>query len=79
MSKHWIAMSGMRGYLPDFCCACDTLEEAVDTLGELHELTIPQRKSLRRVGLVDLHESQGGGIVEVMDCECEDMEVHNDC
>ena len=75
---HYIAMSGLHGYLPQFCCAVDSRKEAVDTLADLHELSTRQVKELRRTGSVELKQEQGAEYCEWSLCSCWTPEVHND-
>lgn len=76
---HYIAMAGLKGYLPNYCQAHNTRKEAVDDLCEMHELTLPRIKELRKYGYVDLNiHKHGNEYAEVTECSCDNPEQHND-
>lgn len=75
---HYIAMSGLHGYLPQFCTSCTTRKDAVDTLSDLHEMSHSQQKDLRRTGSVELKPYQGAEYANITECSCGDPERHCD-
>jgi hypothetical protein len=50
----------------------------VESLAELHELSVRQRRELKRTGSVELRKNQGAEYCEVSDCDCADVSVHDD-
>ncbi len=83
---HFIEMSGMRGYMPDNCGACETWDGAVDSLVDLFELGSRRERELRYYGWLDLHtdsnpplwESDGAEYCQVTICGCDDPMQHED-
>lgn len=62
----WVALSGLRGYLPPFWLAVESEEGAVESLDQNHSLTNNQKEDLRNGGQCDLDlEDQGAEYAEV--------------
>lgn len=77
-ATHYIGMSGLHGYLPNYTCLTDTVRAAVDDLDSLHELTKAQRASLRKYHSVELTQEQGAEYAEIHTCTCGTPEVHEE-
>lgn len=76
MAKHYIAMSGSSGCLPDFCEPFQKRKEAVDALGDLHEMTRKEKEALRSSGYVTL--TVGADYAEVKECQCVTPGIHTE-
>ena len=76
--RHYIAMSGMRGYLPDYCHAHHTLEEAVEDLANLFGLDEQDYADLRDGRFLDLAKGSGVEYCEIEECDCKTPEIHDD-
>lgn len=76
---HYIAMAGLHGYLPQFCCSCETHEDAIDTLVDLHELSKLARRQLALNDYLEMNlHRQGNEYCEITECHCDNPEQHND-
>ena len=76
---HYIAMSGIHGCLPQYCAACDTIRDAVDSLASLHELGKNRQRELRRDLYLELNPNRDGAeYAEIVECDCDDPDCHND-
>ena len=79
--KHFIAMAGLHGYLPQTCEVFGNKGDAVNYLVELHELPPFGRKAkeLRKDSYteLDLHKD-GNEYAEITVCECDHPEIHSD-
>ena len=72
-------MAGLRGCLPNVCFSCDSLESAVDSMDEIHELTSYQRQELKEWFIIDLDIHKfGNEYIEIVECFCVDQSIHND-
>ena len=79
MSKHFIAMAGLHGYLPQSCEVYDTYEDAVESLASLHELGKNRTRQLRKEGNLELNlHRDGNEYCEIEECECSTPEIHSD-
>ena len=76
--RHYIAMGGEIGCLPDNCYSYDRLQQAVDSLADLYELSKRQIGELKSYGITYLRPDQGGAYCEITECECDDPDQHND-
>ena len=81
--KHFIAMSGSHGCLPDHCQSYTTLASAVDDLTELFGLGRTRRARLKAELYLELtptfeEDEFGAEYCEIHTCECATPEVHND-
>lgn len=82
---HYIAMSGMRGCLPDYCCSLESVEDAVESLAELFgdSLTEEQEQAFRReLSHGRFHEfadpaEAGAQYAEITECDCPNPEDHD--
>lgn len=68
--RHFIAMNGSHGCLPDACYALRTHKDAVETLVESLELTRSQARELQRTDIVECKPSQGADYCEIIPCDC---------
>ena len=85
MSKHWIAMAGLCGYLPNYCEVASTKAQAIDMLAELctHVETGNTawglKTALRRDHYFELYlHEYGNEYAEITECDCGDPGVHSD-
>jgi hypothetical protein len=85
-SLHFIAMSGDRGCLPDYCHAFLNRKDAVESLIELLELRPHGNfaEDLRKFGYTDLQKDNfgikvmGAEYAEIQKCSCSDFSSHNE-
>jgi hypothetical protein len=78
MAKHYIAMAGLHGCLPQYCTSCDTYNDAVETLADLHELGRSRRQELKRNGYLALDARQDGNeYCEIRECDCDNPSIHD--
>ena len=82
---HYIAMAGLHGCLPQFCCSAETYSQAVDILAEAIPLGKRRKAELKRTGSLELHlhgttqyEGDGHEYCEIVECDCDDPTIHND-
>jgi len=92
--KHFIAMAGICGCLPNFCESYETKKGAVETLASIHELSKRATRELSRDCYLslDIHKRRtyfinhkrrtyfinGNGYAEIQECDCDSPEDHND-
>jgi hypothetical protein len=53
MSKHYIAMAGIHGCIPQYCASFDTIRDAADELASIHELGKNRKRALQRDNYMD--------------------------
>ena len=82
MSKHYIAMSGSAGCLPDYCEVYpgtkEGLDGAVEGLATLHELNRTQRAILRSGFFLRLKSGTGADYAQIEQCNCSDPQIHSE-
>lgn len=79
MSKHFIAMAGLHGYMPNYLCCHASYENAVYDLAQLHELGKNRTRELDRDGCLELNlRKDGNEYCEIVECDCDHPEDHND-
>lgn len=80
--KHYIAMSGIVGCLPDCCESFNRLNDAVEFLGDLWNDFRGVKSSLRkdRIWYKPAIDSWAGSLdyCEIVECDCDNPEIHND-
>ena len=54
-TKHFIAMAGLHGYLPQYCEAYPDYDDAVNGLADLHELGTNRKAKLKRDGCLEMN------------------------
>jgi hypothetical protein len=75
--KHYLAMAGLHGCLPNFSACCDTYEDAVTTLADLHNLGRDRTRELRERGTLELTPNRDGNeYCEITSCACTTPELH---
>ena len=75
--KHWIAMGGIRGCIPNFCYSADTKADAIEIILDIHD-----RPYGARVDLQEYHYTEridGNEYCSIEPCHCDNREVHDDC
>jgi hypothetical protein len=79
MSKHFIGMAGLHGYMPSCCDVYQTPEDAAESLGSIHELEDSEIEELVNDWYLelDLHE-RGNEYCEISVCECDEPWIHSD-
>ena len=76
---HYVAMSGMRGCIPNSCHAYDKRNEAIADLVDTFNLHGIRAFDLLRYGYTALVLSiHGAEYAEIVECNCDNPEVHND-
>ena len=79
MSKHWIAMSGSVGCLPDHCEVYQEVEGAVEDLVSLFDLNKKQEEALRNRHFLNLRGAEDGAdYASISGCECADPGIHTE-
>jgi hypothetical protein len=85
--KHYIAMSGMHGCLPDHCEVFETREDAVSDLVFLFDLGRTRTARLRKESYLKLTPSAverrqdvdfGADYCEITECDCDNPSIHSD-
>lgn len=88
--KHFIAMAGLHGYLPNTCDVYDTYSAACESMIQLHDLQwkrvdpethhfLPGAKTLRQNGYLELNlDVDGNEYCEVTECDCDEPWIHSD-
>ena len=79
MKKHYIAMAGLNGCLPQTCCVHGSYKDAVNDMANLHDLNRTKKAKLRKYGYLELNPYEdGNGYIEITACTCNNPEQHND-
>ena len=78
---HYIAMSGNRGCIPDYCQAFDNRGDAIASLIQLFELS-PRGKhvaNLKTYGYTSFEKGieYGAEYAEIIKCSCANKNIHN--
>lgn len=80
MPKHFIAMSGNHGCLPDHIQVFEKRHSAVGFIIDIFEL--PKHGSrandLRETGYVELGQGFGADYAEIEECNCSHPEIHDE-
>jgi hypothetical protein len=76
--KHWIAMAGLHGCMPNYCGVHESYENAVGDLAALHELGKGRTRELKKNGYLELNiHRDGNEYCEITECDCDNPEEHN--
>ena len=68
--KHYHALAGLHGYLPNMNEPCDNYEDAVECLVQVHELGEKRAAKLMKYGYIELNlKRDGNEYAEVSECE----------
>lgn len=81
MSKHYIAMAGLHGCLPNYVASHDDRDSALFDLISMHELNADAGlvRDLKETGIVELDvQEHGNEYAEVIECDCNHPEQHDD-
>ena len=79
MKKHYVAMAGLRGYLPIYCEVFPNKEDARDSLEMIHELEGRELNELDKWNFVDLDlDTHGNEYAEIIECDCDNPQVHSE-
>lgn len=82
MSKHYIAMAGLHGCLPNYCEPFRTKRAAIESLIDVHDVPRYGRvaRELRsRVGYAELSlPLHGNEYAEIAVCECDNPGQHSE-
>lgn len=77
--KHYIAMAGLAGCIPNYCEVYESFESAVDSICEIHELGRVYRARLAKDSYVDLKlKRHGNEYAEITECNCDLACQHSD-
>lgn len=90
--KHYIAMAGLHGCLPNYCDVYASYDDAVEGLCQIHDLGKYSkfRKELKKFGYTELRlyseqinggfwvEGHGNEYAQIVECECAEPWVHSD-
>ena len=78
--KHFIALAGLHGCMPQCCHAHTDYDSAVEDLALIHDLGRDPRRELKRTGSLELNiRRYGNEYCEIVECACATPEVHNEC
>jgi hypothetical protein len=78
MTKHYIAMAGLHGFLPQTCEVFDTARDAADFLADVHELGKNRRAKLQSQKYLELNlKRDGNEYAEIKLCECDNPDSHS--
>lgn len=85
-TKHFIAMSGMHGYLPDFCRSADSPTAAAGILVQVIGVGSGIQRRLARERYYEFREHPltrqapppGVEYAEIQECNCNTPEIHDD-
>lgn len=79
--KHYVAMAGLHGCLPNYVALHESRQNAIDDLVSLHELDndAGKMRDLKQTGFVELNAHEDGNeYAEVMECNCDNPSIHDD-
>lgn len=77
--KHYIGMAGLHGCMPNTSGSYETYNDAVESLADLHELGKNRRMELKKNGYIELNiHKDGNEYAEVVECDCDNPEDHDD-
>lgn len=69
--RHWVAMAGLHGCLPQFCSCYSTYDGAVEALAQVHELGQRRMQLLKRQQYLELNlQRDGNAYAEIVACDC---------
>ena len=78
MSKHYIAMAGLVGYLPNYCAVFESIEDAAENLQDVHD-EAEILEELIEDQYSELNPNRDGNeYCEIVECECEDSSRHDE-
>ena len=76
---HYIAMAGLHGCLPNVSESHDDYALAVESMASLHELGKNRTRELKKNGCLELNlHRDGNEYIEIVECNCNDPESHDD-
>ena len=78
---HYIAMAGLRGYLPNYCEVYPSVEDAIASLLFLHEIQPgrTEEEDLVQSGFAGLDlQEHGNEYMEVLPCFCDSPQDHSE-
>lgn len=80
MTRHFIAMSGTYGCIPDNIHVFEKRLDAVKYIIDIFELPRYGSKAedLRKTGYVELGHDFGADYAEIEECNCSHPEIHDD-
>ena len=79
MKCHYVAMSGLMGYLPDTCQSFNHFNDAVEFLAELWENDNNIESDLKKYQYWERNLNEHDLMCcEIVECDCNDKECHND-
>ena len=79
--KHYIAMAGLSGYLPQYCDVFQDFDSAVESLCDLHEIPISGTlaSELANTYHVSLDlKKHGNEYAEIIECDCDTPQDHSE-
>ena len=79
MTRHFIAMSGTHGCIPDNIHVFEKRLDAVNYIIDIFELPRYGSKAgdLRKTGYVELGHGFGADYAEIQACDCSHPEIHD--
>lgn len=76
--KHYIAMNGSYGCIPDACYVLKTRKDAVDTMIDQFDLSRAKARELRQRGSLSFGSGFGADYCEVLECDCAEPWIHDE-
>lgn len=73
--RHYIALAGEFGYLPDYCDVFETKRDAIESLAELHKLGRRAKRELRADNYTAL--TRYADYCEIQVCGCGNPKQHS--
>jgi hypothetical protein len=76
--RHFIAMSGSHGCIPDYCDVFPEYQAAVDSLADMFELGRTRKARLLADRTLELSSEDGAEYCEIQTCDCDNPGTHSD-
>lgn len=77
--KHFIAMAGLYGYLPNYSACHETKTAAAEDLASMHDMSERAMFRLRHEMYIDLDlQRDGNEYCEIVVCQCDDADCHQE-
>lgn len=71
MSKHFVGMAGLHGYLPSYLTVGETRTSVAEDLAQIHELSDYKMRQLRKDWYLELDLNKDGNeYCEISECDC---------
>ncbi|MBD3261582.1 MAG: hypothetical protein GF334_07870 [Candidatus Altiarchaeales archaeon] len=79
MAKHYIAMVGLYGCLPNSCDVYKTKKDAIESIIFIQGTKRGYIGNLRKHGYTDMDLNEfGNEYAEIIECDCDEPHIHQD-